>query len=206
MDIYNPTGIGVTTGFGVPTGGTSGQYLMKNSSTNYDTVWTGDWKDVLAGGGMWITSFAATVTKATTKLVDYEKYRQVGHKTYELLLHYAHNNNAGTAPGSMTYLFPLPAGLAFDTSLYGTDPHTNNLGIENATSARAVIPGSNGMLSNGAQNITAVAKIWDATRFVIVSQKAIAGSPAENYQLASGWFQINGGTVVYTMRFTFQVA
>lgn len=206
MDIYNPSAIGVSSGFGIPTGGTSGQYLMKNSSTNFDTVWTGDWKDVQVGGGMWITTFAAAISKATTKLVDYEKYRQIGPKTYELILHYAHSNGTGTTNGSMTYLFPLPVGLSFDTNIYGTDAHTNNTGIETATSARAVIQGSHGMLSNGTQNITAVAKVWDATRFVIISQLALSGGPGGNNQLRSDWFQMTSNPLVYTMRFTFQVA
>ena len=39
MKVYNPNAIGVTTGFGVPTGGTSGQVLQKVNSTNYNTQW-----------------------------------------------------------------------------------------------------------------------------------------------------------------------
>lgn len=39
MDIYNPSAIGVTAGFGVPTGGTSGQILQKVDGTNYNTQW-----------------------------------------------------------------------------------------------------------------------------------------------------------------------
>lgn len=39
MKIYNPNAIGVSTGFGIPTGGTSGQILVKNSTTSGDTSW-----------------------------------------------------------------------------------------------------------------------------------------------------------------------
>ena len=39
MKIDSPTAIGTSTGFGIPTGGTAGQMLIKNSSTNYDTSW-----------------------------------------------------------------------------------------------------------------------------------------------------------------------
>lgn len=39
MKVYNPNAIGATTGFGVPTGGTSGQVLQKINSTNYNTQW-----------------------------------------------------------------------------------------------------------------------------------------------------------------------
>jgi len=41
MKIDSPNSIGISTGFGIPTGGTSNQVLVKNSSTNYDTIWTG---------------------------------------------------------------------------------------------------------------------------------------------------------------------
>jgi FlaG/FlaF family flagellin (archaellin) len=37
-----------TNGQGVPTGGTTGQVLAKNSNTNYDT----EWVDPSAGGGV----------------------------------------------------------------------------------------------------------------------------------------------------------
>lgn len=40
MDIYNPSAIGVTAGFGVPIGGTANQILTKVNSTNYNTQWT----------------------------------------------------------------------------------------------------------------------------------------------------------------------
>lgn len=35
-----PTGVTGSTGFGVPAGGSSGQFLVKSSDTNYDTAWT----------------------------------------------------------------------------------------------------------------------------------------------------------------------
>lgn len=39
MEIYNPSAIGVSTGFGIPTGGTSGQLLQKVDAANYNTEW-----------------------------------------------------------------------------------------------------------------------------------------------------------------------
>lgn len=39
MKIDSPNAIGISTGFGIPTGGTQNQYLIKNSSTNFDTTW-----------------------------------------------------------------------------------------------------------------------------------------------------------------------
>ena len=35
-----PTGVTGSTGFGVPAGGSSGQFLIKSSDTDYDTAWT----------------------------------------------------------------------------------------------------------------------------------------------------------------------
>ena len=34
------TGVTGSTGFGVPTGGSAGQFLIKSSDTDYDTAWT----------------------------------------------------------------------------------------------------------------------------------------------------------------------
>lgn len=39
MEIDSPNAIGVVSGFGVPTGGTSGQLLQKVNATNYNTQW-----------------------------------------------------------------------------------------------------------------------------------------------------------------------
>jgi hypothetical protein len=39
MKIHKPTGVGLVSGFGVPTAGTSGQILAKVNSTNYNTQW-----------------------------------------------------------------------------------------------------------------------------------------------------------------------
>jgi hypothetical protein len=40
MNIDSPNSSGISTGFGIPTGGTVNQILIKNSSTNYDTSWS----------------------------------------------------------------------------------------------------------------------------------------------------------------------
>jgi alpha-tubulin suppressor-like RCC1 family protein len=39
MEIDSPNAIGISTGFGIPTGGTNNQILLKDSSTNYATTW-----------------------------------------------------------------------------------------------------------------------------------------------------------------------
>lgn len=39
MEIDSPNAIGISTGFGVPTGGTSGHVLQKVDGTNYNTQW-----------------------------------------------------------------------------------------------------------------------------------------------------------------------
>ena len=39
MRIDNANSIGISTGFGIPIGGTTNQVLAKNSSTNFDSFW-----------------------------------------------------------------------------------------------------------------------------------------------------------------------
>ena len=113
MDIYNPSAIGVTAGFGVPTGGTSGQVLVKNSSTNYDSSWInyGEW----VNGG--VVSISATSTPPTkgTVVQDNVRYRRVNTTTWEVEYKYA-QSTVGNA-GSGTYVFALPSGIAFGASV-----------------------------------------------------------------------------------------
>jgi hypothetical protein len=40
MKIDSPNALGISTGFGIPTGGTANQILTKVNSTNYNTQWT----------------------------------------------------------------------------------------------------------------------------------------------------------------------
>jgi hypothetical protein len=40
MRVDNPSSIGTSTGFGIPTGGTTGQVIQKVDGTNYNTRWT----------------------------------------------------------------------------------------------------------------------------------------------------------------------
>ena len=47
-------GIKGDTGQGVPTGGTTGQVLKKNSNTNYDTVWA---NESGGGGGVGVNTY-----------------------------------------------------------------------------------------------------------------------------------------------------
>jgi hypothetical protein len=54
-----PTGPTGSAGPGVPTGGTAGQELVKNSSTNYDTAWV-----TPTGGGAWTLLSTTTLASA----------------------------------------------------------------------------------------------------------------------------------------------
>ena len=61
MKVYNPSAIGVTTGFGMPIGGTSGQILQKVDSANYNTQWvTPSKRWVTLGRSSSLTSQGAT--------------------------------------------------------------------------------------------------------------------------------------------------
>jgi hypothetical protein len=62
MEIDSPSSIGISTGFGIPTGGTAGQMLIKNSSTNYDTLWGNLSYGTVTLGGTWPTSNNTDIT------------------------------------------------------------------------------------------------------------------------------------------------
>lgn len=67
----SPSGLSLVTG-NMPAGGTVSQFLIKNSSTNYDTVWATMTGDVSMNG---TSTFTATVATAA---VSYAKFQQVG--------------------------------------------------------------------------------------------------------------------------------
>lgn len=70
----NPSGLSLVTG-NMPAGGTASQFLIKASSTNYDTLWATMTGDVSMSG---TASFTATIATAA---VTYAKIQQVGAKS-----------------------------------------------------------------------------------------------------------------------------
>ena len=64
MKIDSPNAIGVIAGFGVPTGGTSGQVLQKVNATNYNTQWVDGRPSTV--GVQWSNSYGSAYANPTS--------------------------------------------------------------------------------------------------------------------------------------------
>ena len=65
-------------GVGVPTGGTTGQQLVKNSNTDYDTGWVDPPNSAVWGGITGTLSNQTDLQNALDEIVDQVAYSQLG--------------------------------------------------------------------------------------------------------------------------------
>jgi hypothetical protein len=224
-NVNGTSGTSGTSGFGVATGGTSGQTLIKNSSINGDTSWvnyipTGgtagqvlrkvdaanyntQWAD-RDDGLSWIstaTTIGATTTAPTKGVIanDFIRYRQVGPKEFEVDMLY--HQSSGGSGGSGDYLFTLPGGLQFNSTV---QPFFTGVGGINRdpVRAKAVIRGSRGVNANTFASVGLIAIAYDATRFKLMSNNSIDNG-GSNTVIKSDYGQMQAANVMYSIRFTF---
>lgn len=96
----------------------SDRYIWSGSSWNLQpstNVMT-EFSDWSTRTPITITAVTTAPTKPATTIQDYVRYRRVGFKTYEVEYKYA--QAAVGTNGSGQYLFGLPGGLTFDTSVH----------------------------------------------------------------------------------------
>lgn len=71
MEIENPRLTGTSQGFGVPTGGTSGQVLRKIDGTNYNTEWVNNGLPIGGTSGQLLIKNSSTSGDASWKSLTY---------------------------------------------------------------------------------------------------------------------------------------
>lgn len=178
--------------------GTVGQALL---STGGNAVIWGS-----AGVPGWTTDGTATskITGVTTNPspgnvgINNVYYRQLGAKEYEAV--YMFNQSAPGSAGSGDYLFTLPAGLQFDTTLFFQSPRTFNLGVNSVLFA---LPGpSLGHITDGT-NFTTVSQpfVYNATQFRIAN---VQGSSVN--VMGSSVFPFSTFGLGFSFRFQFTTA
>lgn len=122
-------------------------------------------------------------------------YRRLGAKEYEAV--YVFNQSAPGSAGSGDYLFALPAGLQFDTTLFFQPVRTLNLGVDSLV---YTLPGpSLGHITDGT-NFTTVSQpsVYSATQFRIVS---VQGTSVNI--MGSSVFPLSTFGLGFTFRFQF---
>ena len=132
-----------------------------------DPSWT-------SGGTVQAVGLGATTTAptaATTTVKNNVSYRQLGPKTWQVMGIYSATTTTGGAAGNGDYLFTLPAGLSFDTTLPFQTVFSGQVQTNTTDWMSRVIPGSTNYLQsasafqNGYQSGIVP---WSATQYRIV--------------------------------------
>jgi hypothetical protein len=123
----------------------------------------------------WTSAGAITIGGTTTaptkgtRTKDDISYRQVGLKEWEVVMTYYQTANTGAANGSGDYLFTLPNGLSFDTTLSSQVQYQSNIGTSTWYLATYVIPSGSGMISNGSTGGRLYPIIYNSTQFRLLT-------------------------------------
>ena len=210
MKIDSPNSIGISTGFGIPTGGTDNQVLSKINSTNFNTQWVDNgvpnWTNVGTIQSVGISAVTTAPTLPTNTTTNAILYKQLGPKTHSVRgsIVVPAATLTGNNTGNGDYLFTLPNGLRFDTSVIGQTIYSADNLSNNAIFLTRAIPGS----WSQAYNTNTVSQGWpvgivpySATQYRIIL-------PILNNAIrcwGSLWFQlINNQTQEVDWQFDFQ--
>jgi hypothetical protein len=157
-----------------------------------------------SAGTIQSVGWSATTTAPTigaANVNDYS-YKQIGAKTWKCQLTYsAGGSSTGVNIGSGDYLFTLPNGLQFNTSLAGQNAITDNVGASNWTWPGVWLSSSTGSITNLNQGGQLFVVPYSNTQFRLI-HVGIAGI---GYVIpyASGYYGV-GGNLSWRVTFTFQ--
>jgi hypothetical protein len=199
--------------------------ITPNSGASFDTIWrigapfidievigtqapssgVPNWRDAgtLQAIGIGATTTAPTFPTYSTVTRNAVRYKQIGPKTYQLMMTLNVSGGTGGTPGSGDYLFTLPAGLQFDNSIYPA--YTGQVQTSSYTPFNYQIPGASAYMNGN--NGGAIAAInqnvivpWSATQYRVIWTY---GGTVQAW--GSGFFQFGGFTIFDTnWQFTFQ--
>jgi hypothetical protein len=156
----------------------------------------------IQAAGLGATTTAPTL--ATTPVKNSILYKQLGPKTWQITGTYEQATATGATNGTGDYLFTLPLGLQFDTSLPTQTPYQLNVQTNSVEFLSRTIPGSGLMMTDDTtwtSTYQAGPVVWDATRY-----RLSCPVPGQAFRCWGGlWFQVAGSPVKRTWwTFTFQ--
>ena len=100
-------------------------------------------------------------------------YRQLGLKQWEMVISFNNTGNGGGGAnaGSGDYLFKLPNGLSFDTTLSWQKLCTFSVQTTDPNLAKYAIPSGSGMITDGGGSTTTnfTPIVWNSTYFRILA-------------------------------------
>jgi hypothetical protein len=181
--------------------GTAGQALLSTGSNG--VVWGSAGVPSWTDAGTATSTITGTVTNPSPGNVGYNKvyYRRLGAKEYEVV--YRFNQSAPGGAGSGDYLFTLPAGLQFDTTLQ-FQAAVASAGPNTAWWTWA-LPGPTLNHVTDGTNATLVAQpmIYDATRFRLVGPTGGTLTATTVNAMGSGFFPFSTFGLSFNIRFQF---
>ncbi len=149
--------------------------------------------------GWGATSTAPTI--GTVNVNDYS-YKQIGAKTWKCQLTYsAGSNPSGMSLGSGDYIFTLPNGLQFNTSLPGQAAYTADVGASSWIWPGLWLSSSSGSITNLSQGGLLYVVPYSSTQFRLIH----VGIAGVGYVIpyASGYYGV-GANISWRVTFTFQ--
>ena len=134
-----------------------------------------------------LTATTTNPSKANTalRIRDFTQGRVVWDKEVQVMFAYAHSAATGSTAGSGPYLFSLPNGWQFDTTMHPPYNNTAATATE-AVAAAYAIPNAICHLAADGYNATALIVPYSATQFRIFAFKG----DAEGAWLGSGYYQL----------------
>jgi len=157
-----------------------------------------------SAGTIQSVGWGATTTAPTigTPAVNDYSYKQIGAKTWKCQLTYS----AGSSPtgmniGSGDYLFTLPNGLQFNTSVAGQATYTGDVGTSTWNWLNVCLSNASGFVTNLAQGGQLLVVPYSSTQFRLI-HVGVAGT---GYVIpyASGYYGV-GANISWRVTFTFQ--
>jgi hypothetical protein len=163
-----------------------------------------NWRDAgtLQAVGIGATTTAPSFGTIATTTRNAVRYKQVGPKTYQLMMTLNISGLSGGTAGSGDYLFTLPAGLQFDNSIYPA--YTGQVQTSSYLPYDYQIPGSSAYMNGNTNTIAAISQNvivpWSATQYRVIWTY---GGTVQAW--GSGFFQIGSFTsYAINWQFTFQ--
>jgi hypothetical protein len=195
--------INTTNGNVTAAGNVAANYFIGNGSQLTGVTTNPSELNWSAAGTIQAVGFTATTTPATlatspTKNQVY--YKQLGPKTYQVSAIYYQTSTTGASNGLGDYLFTLPAGLQFDTSLQFQQVYST-VGTTGPILGAFAIPGSTFACSTSSTFSTSAIVPYSSTLYRIIG--TVAGT--DTRFVGAGWAQVAAAaSMSYSWSFTFQ--
>ena len=151
-----------------------------------------DSQEWISAGPITIGAVTTAPTKGTTRTYDNVRYRKINSTTYELEYKYAQVGITGAAAGDGSYLFSLPAGITWGSSVL-LSPAADSL----ITSMNKSIPTAGQILNGSNQQRLLIVVPYNSTQFRMIGSNV----GAEGSFVANNYYGLTTTGVTYKVRF-----